>query len=148
MPMTDREKLMAGILVAVIVIAAVAVALVAQRNIKSTGRIKSVGGETWADENRTIVLREIDWGDFSPGDVKGVVFWAQNTGKINVTLSFNTTAWEPTNAADYILYSWNYTGRVLPPGNIEPIALQCMASASITGITSFANDITVYFTET
>ncbi len=70
---TVNEKLLAGILVAtVVILGSVVAVLMTSRPVSSTGKIKSINCEIDADANRTIKLLQVDWGILSPGDVAAV----------------------------------------------------------------------------
>jgi hypothetical protein len=145
---TQNEKILAGVLVATIIVAAIVIGLIVSKQVTSHGKIKTIGCEVWANANRTIILTDIDWGFVSPGDIKGVGFWVQNTGNVNVTLSLNVTSWNPLNASSYIVVTWNYTaGTVVLPFEMVPIQLRLSVSPSITGITDFSNTIWITATE-
>ena len=155
---TRNEMLLAGILAAVIVVAGVTIALLmANYPVSSTGRIKAVGCEVWADANNTIVLQRIDWGVLSPGDVAAVTFWVENIGNLNGTLSFNVTDWHfttvlpnsslPANASSYLVYSWNYSGAVLKPFDVVPVQMQLAVAPNIQNINQFNCTINIWITE-
>jgi hypothetical protein len=155
---TVNEKLLAGILIAtVIILGSVVALLVNSRPVSSTGKIKALNCEIWADANRTIKLQQIDWGVLGPGDVAAVTFWIQNIGNINGTLSFNTTDWQfsgvlsnstvPANASSYLVYSWNYTNYVLKPFETVPIQMQFAVSPQIVNISQFNCTINVWIQE-
>jgi len=155
---TRNEMLLSGILIATIVVAAVTVALLmAIRPVSSTGKIKAIGCEIWADANRIIKLQQVDWGVLSPGDVAAVTFWVQNIGNLNGTLSFNITSWQfttvianstlPSNASNYLVYSWNYSGAVLKPFDTVPVQMQLAVAPNIQNISQFNCTINIWITE-
>jgi len=155
---TLNEKLLAGILVAtVIILGTTVLVLMMNRPVSSTGRIKSVNCEIWADANRTIKLQLVDWGVLAPGDVAAVTFWVQNIGNINGTLSFNVTDWQFTtvmpnstvtgNVSGYFVYSWNYTGHVLKPFETVPIQMQLAVSPQIQNVGQFNCTINIWIRE-
>jgi hypothetical protein len=155
---TVNEKLLAGILVAtVIILGSVVAVLMMSRPVSSTGKIKSINCEIYADANRTIKLLQVDWGVLSPGDVAAVTFWLQNIGNINATLSFNITDWQfsgvlpnstvPANASSFLVYSWNYTNYVLKPFETIPVQMQLAVSPQIVNISQFNCTINVWIKE-
>ena len=155
---TVNEKLLAGILVAtVIILGSLVAVLMMSRPVSSTGKIKSINCEIYADANRTIKLLQVDWGVLSPGDVAAVTFWIQNIGNINGTLSFNVTDWQfttvtpnsslPGNASSYFVYSWNYSGAVLKPFDVVPVQMQLAVAPNIQNISQFNCTINIWITE-
>lgn len=127
---TTNEKLLAGALVAVIVVAAVAAVLIT-RQVHSTGKINVTGFSIYSDPAATVELPSVDWGNLNPGEVAALTFYAKNTGTTNITLNMNSTAWQPTNAEQFISYSWDYNGQVLVSKQVLSITLYCSVSDDI-----------------
>jgi hypothetical protein len=67
--------------------------------------------------NSYLKLSMIDWGSLDVGDAVDKIVVIRNVGYYGVTLSLNTTNWDPVRAADYIQLSWDYDGSVLYPGS-------------------------------
>ena len=148
-----------SVLIVVVILAGTIVTalLMTGRPVSSTGRIKAIGCELWADANRTTKLTLIDWGVLKPGDVAHSSFWIQNTGNINGTLSFNVSDWyfksvDPNttvagNASTYFVFSWNYTGYVLKPFETIPVQMQVSVSPQIVNVDQFNCTMTIWNTE-
>jgi hypothetical protein len=150
--------LLVGILMATIIASAVVVTLLIYgRPVSSTGKIRAIGCEIWADENRTIKLQQVDWGVMSPGDIAAVTFWIQNIGNVNATLSFNVTDWKfatvipnstlPSNASSYLVLSWNYSGAVMKPFETIPVQMQLAVSPQTANISQFNSTINIWIRE-
>ncbi len=141
----------------VIILGSVVAVLMMNRPVSSTGKIKAINCEVWADVNCTIKLQQIDWGVLSPGDVAAVTLWIQNIGNINGTLSFNVTGWQfttvtpnstvPANASSYLVYSWNYSGSVLKPFDVVPVQMQLAVAPTIQNIGQFNCTINIWIAE-
>lgn len=155
---TRNEMLLAGILMATIIASAVVVTLLIYgQPVSSTGKIRAIGCDIWADTNRTIKLQQIDWGVLSPGDIAGITFWIQNIGNVNGTLSFNVTDWKfatvtpnstlPGNASSYLVLSWNYSGAVMKPFETVPVQMQLAVSPQIANISQFNCTINIWIRE-
>lgn len=146
--MATQNKNLTGVLIATIIIAVlIVVALTMNRPISNVGKIRAVGFDVFADSQCTVVLTQIDWGSLAPGEMGAVTMYARNSGNVNVTLSYNTTGWNPASAANYLTIAWNYSGAVLQPGNVLPIQMTNAVSPSITGITSYNFTINMLATE-
>jgi hypothetical protein len=144
---TQNEKILTGILIATIIVAVVVVALTMNRPISNVGKIRAIGFDVFADRECTVVLTQIDWGSLAPGEMGAVTLYARNSGNVNITLSFNTTDWNPPNAANYLTIAWNYSGVVLHTGDVLPIQLTNAVSPSITGIMNYSFTINMLATE-
>ena len=135
--------------VVVILLAAAIIAAVVSASVHNTGTINTVGFALWQDANRTTILASINWGTFNPGDIHGVVGYAQNTGDTNITLAYQTYNWTPPTAQQYLVFGWNYTaGTLIGPGSTVPIMLTLEALPNVTGITTFSFDTTMNATQT
>lgn len=138
--LTTLDKILIAAVAATILVAALVV-LTVSSTIHNTGMINTIGFTLWADVNRTTVLGSINWGAFNPGDMHGVTAWAQDSGTINITLSFVTGNWNPPAAAQYLIFAWNYTGQTIVSGQVVPLQLTLQALSNTTGITNFSFDI-------
>lgn len=139
----------AGVLVAVVVIAAVAVAvgvIVVTRQVGSHGSVTVTRHDlqAYTDSACTVALSEIDWGTLTNGATTAATFYIKNTGEnSNLTLNFNVTDWDPPGAAQYISLSWNYDGRVLQPGQAVQLQMQLSVAEGVTGVSAFSNRINI-----
>lgn len=146
MTWTTREKVMAVILAAVIIIASAAV-LVATYRIRSTGKIKAVGIAVFWDPQATSPCTEIDWGILGAGDLAGATVFIRNTKNVNCTLSINGSDWQPPEAEQYLTLDWNYTGEILQPQQIVSVQITLYAGLNVTGFDTFSFDIVITATE-
>jgi hypothetical protein len=144
---TTNEKLLAGILVATIIVAAVTIGvLVVTRSVSSSGTviITRHDMQVYADPACTIVLNSIEWGTIPNGSIASTTIYIKNLGQnSNLTLRFNTSNWNPAIAANYITLSWNYSGQVLQPGQSIAVEMRLAVSSSATGFTAFTHQISI-----
>lgn len=91
----------------------------------------------------TINCTSIDWGEFQPGESKLHTVYARNLNSFDISLTLQTSGWDPANATDYIGLSWNNTAVVLSPYTTRVLAVNCTVFANVTGFNSFAFNITV-----
>ena len=111
--------------------------------IKSSGTVKAVGVEVYWDIGANENVTSIDWGMLDPGSSNATDVWIKSTSNTNITLTMNTSNWNPSNASNYILLSWNYTGATLQPHDIIPVTLTLTVSADIKDIRNFTFDIII-----
>ena len=50
--------------------------------------------------------------------MKNVTVFVRSEGNTAITLSMNTTNWNPPNASDFITLSWDYGGQVIDPNEV------------------------------
>ena len=142
MSLTQRGK--AVILATFLYLAIEATALpMVTYGIKNHGTIRAIGISFFQDQACTTPLTEISWGLLSPGENASFVGFCKNTKTISVTLTLQTQNWSPSNAADYIRGSWNYTGATISRGQVIPIAFSVAVAQNITGITDFSFEFLV-----
>jgi hypothetical protein len=85
----------------------------------------------------------INWTSVVPGSKNNVTVFIRNEGSSPITLSLQTSNWNPSTASTYMGLTWNYGNQVMNPGAVVQVKFTLSVSASITGITSFSFDITI-----
>ena len=111
--------------------------------IRNVGRIRAIGVQVFADESLTSVLDEIDWGTLNPGENRSVNVWIKNTGNDAQKLIFWTESWEPVDAQNSILLTWNYNNEWVDAGSAIPVTFTLTVDSNISGVESFFFDIWV-----
>jgi len=132
--------------------------------ISSTGTITTSGGgggggggggtpsptisfKVYWDNECTDEVTTIDWGEIDVGSTKSVTVYIKNEGDTPITLSLNTTDWNPASASDYISLSWDYSGETIDVGAVIEVTLTLTVDSNISGITSFSFNINITGTE-
>jgi len=92
-------------------------------------------------------LTQIDWGTLTPGDVAIYPAYVRNEGDVSVTLNVTAQNWNPPEAEQYLVLTWNYTGTVIQVDDGVPVEFQLTVFSNVTGITGFGFDIVVNATE-
>lgn len=118
-------------------------AYVATRTISSGGSITVVGVGVYSNSGCTTALSTISWGSLNPGNVTTYTMYLKNTGDVSVMLNMTVNSWSPSSASSYIKLTWNQEKSVLTAGQIVTAVLTLSVSSSITGITSFGNNIII-----
>lgn len=111
--------------------------------LENVGWVRTVGVEIYWDINCTQRVTEIDWGMVEPGTNKTVLMYVLNPGTVNITLSANTSAWQPINASSFLSLTSNYTGQTIQFYEVLPVTLTLTVSPDIRGIREFSFLITV-----
>jgi hypothetical protein len=147
MNLTAKEKILVAALAVTIIVAAVIV-LAVTYTIHNTGKIVTVGLAVYWDPLGTQICTSIDWGTMQPGDMKGVTLYLKNTQALNITLSMNTTTWQPPEVQQYFTLAWNYTGSMLAPAQMVQVQFTLSLSPNVKNSTSFSFDININATQT
>jgi hypothetical protein len=111
--------------------------------LSSVGTVKALGVGVYWDSTCSQTVPSIDWGSAEPGAVKNVTVYIRNEGNAPITLSLQTSNWNPTEAADYISLSWDYGGQAIGVNQVVAVTLSLSISSNIQGITTFSFDIVV-----
>ena len=88
-------------------------------------------------------LSKIEWGVLNVGDAVDRVINIRNVGTIPVTLSFNTTNWDPVAAVDCIHLSWDYDGSVMGPETMLMVTLTLTVDSTTINFSDFSFDILI-----
>ena len=111
--------------------------------MSSKGIIRGLGVIVYSDNACTKILTSIDWGTLSPGDSSTYPVWVKTTGNLPSKLSLSTQNFIPTEASSSLILTWDYSGAILPVGDILGAVFTLAVSPSISGIYSFTFDIVI-----
>jgi hypothetical protein len=146
MVIAKASKPMAIILVilAFSLVASTLAAITVNQNVSSTGTITtSPNIGVYSNSGCTINMTTVNWGSVVAGGTATQTVYVKNTGTGSMTLNLATTNWNPAGASTYITITWNQQGTVLTAGQSTAATITLTVSASITGITTFSNTITI-----
>jgi hypothetical protein len=113
------------------------------KTISNVGSVKAVGVGVYQDIGCTSPLSSIDWGALDPGSNNNVTVYIRSEGNSVVSLTMNTTNWNPSTASNYMTLTWNYGGQSINVGAAVQVKLTLSVSASVAGITNFSFDINI-----
>lgn len=113
------------------------------KTISNTGSITAIGVGIYWNQEGTNRVTSIDWGTLEPDSNKNVTVYIKNEENPAVTLSLNTSNWNPSNTSDYVSLTWDYGGQLINTEEIVQVTLMLSVSADIEGITTFSFDITI-----
>lgn len=144
--MSDENTVYLAI-AAVIVILAGIVLLMAGWRVPSSGTIVTVGCAVYEDQNATIELASLPWGYLRPGEIKNQTVYIKNTELLPATLSFNTSAWDPPIAEQYLTLVWDYNNTTLYANDVLPVTFTLQVGIDVQDIQTFNFDLTIWITE-
>jgi hypothetical protein len=127
------------------VLAAMAIVYAATNvfTLHSTGTVKGIGVGIYWDSGCTSRVTSIDWGLAEPGTVQNKTAYIKNEGNANVTLTLQTSNWNPTIATTYISLGWTYSNQTILVNQVIQVILRLTITSNVTGITTFSFDIIV-----
>ena len=119
--------------------------LFVRTNMYSYGsiQIQTAGVTAYTDASCTTIVTVVPWGSLAPGSSGTNIIYLKNEGTTSLTLSLNTTNWNPINAPNYITLNWNYNGQTIAPDQVIQITLTLSVSQNISGISSFNFEIII-----
>jgi hypothetical protein len=132
---------------AILTLTSVLAAIQSSKTFPNTGVITAVNVGLYQDSACTQTLSTIDWGNTTPASSTNRTIYVKNTGNTQVSLNMTVNAWNPSNAANYMTFTWNQEGTVLNAGNNVATLLTLTVSPSITGITNFGFNATITGTQ-
>ena len=103
--------------------------------------------EIYWDKRCTKRVSSIDWGSLEPGTNKTVTLFIKNKGKNQVTLSYYTSNWKPSEIANYLNLTWDYTGQSIEFKEIVQVVFALYVSENAETIEIFSFDITIIDTQ-
>jgi hypothetical protein len=106
-----------------------------------------VGIETYWDSKCTQRVSSIDWGSLEPGANKTVTMFIKNKGKTQLTLSYYASNWNPSEIADYLALTWDYTGQSIGFKEIIQVVFALYVSENAETIENFSFDIDIIGTQ-
>lgn len=121
--------------------------LTTSQTVPSAGTVTAVNVGVYTDAAGTQNCTSIDWGILPPGNSTSRTVYIKNYGNVPVTLSMTTANWVPSNATNYLTFSWNRAGYVLNANTTVSATLTLVASANAGNITSFSFNIIIIGTQ-
>jgi len=91
--------------------------------VPSLGTVKTIGVETYWDQNRENKTEEINWDEIWVGSSKNLTLYIQSVSNYKITINLNVTDWNPANISEYMTLSWDYNGTLFNPGETIQVTL-------------------------
>jgi hypothetical protein len=109
----------------------------------SGGNIKVDGVGVYSDRGCSVAIAFLDWGTLEPGSMSNNTVYIRNEGNHASTLYLDVANWNPISAANYMIVSWNYDGRILNSQQNVEVKLTLSVSQEIGNISSFSFDLII-----
>jgi len=116
--------------------------------VTNTGYVKAIGVQVYFDEACTNEANSIDWGYLLPGETNTKTVYVRNNGTVPVILSHTVQNWNPADAKNYIIFSWDGENKVVNASEVVAVNLSLHVVENITGIESFSFELVIIGTET
>ncbi len=107
--------------------------------LPSLGTIKTIGVETYWDQNGENRRENLTWNEIQIQKLEGdevkmnqvnTTLYVKSVSNIRVTLNMSVTDWNPVEISDYLTISWDYNETILNPREIIPVTMTLSASSS------------------
>jgi hypothetical protein len=108
-------------------------------NASATETIGPIG--IYWNQNCTQEVHSINWGTLTPGAIRKATIYVRNEGNETYILILTPENWNPSNAPNYLDFSWNCDNNKIQVGKIAKVTLNLLVLPDIAGITEFSFDI-------
>lgn len=107
--------------------------------LPSLGTIKTIGVETYWDQNGENRRENLTWNEIQIQKLEGdevkmnqvnTTLYVKSVSNLRVTLNMSVTDWNPVEISDYLTISWDYNETILNPREIIPVTMTLSASSS------------------
>jgi hypothetical protein len=116
------------------------------QTLSSTGSIQiqtSADIGVYSDPACTVPLTSLSWGTLQPGGSQTQSCYIKNEGNTPLTLSLQTSGWNPAAAENYLNLNWDYNGNPIGTDSVVHVTFTLSVDSGITGVTTFSFDITI-----
>ena len=114
------------------------------QTLSSVGTIQTAPGiGVYSNVQCTTKLTSVSWGTLQPGGIQSIICYIKNEGGSPITLSLQTSNWNPVSATNYLALSWNYDSQPINVGSSIAVTLTLTVAPEVTGITNFGFDLTI-----
>lgn len=107
--------------------------------LPSVGTIKTIGVETYWDQNGKNKIEELswdqiklekqEWDEITMKPISSTVY-VKSVSNFRVTMDIFVTDWSPAEISDYLTVLWDYEGEEMDPGDVIPVTLTLSAPSS------------------
>lgn len=107
--------------------------------LPSVGTIKTIGVETYWDQNGKNKIEELswdqiklekqEWDEITMKPISSTVY-VRSVSNFRVTMDIFVTDWSPAEISDYLTVLWDYEGEEMDPGDVIPVTLTLSAPSS------------------
>ena len=112
--------------------------------VANQGAIKEGNGiEIYWDQKGTDRASSITWGSLEPGMNKTVTLFILNKDKEPATLHYYDTNWQPSEIADHLILSWDYSGQPINFRELIKVVFTLHVSENMQMAGAFSFDITI-----
>ena len=149
---TRRKKLVTRIFLIALIGCSIPISVLAAHQTRSKpsnnggergkGKSKAIGIRIYPGNEWKTQLSSIDWGTLEPGSSKNFTCYIRNEDKKTaLTPSMYPSNWNPSNASDHIILSWNFNGQPINPREAVQITFTLTISHNFTGTFNFDTTI-------
>ena len=109
----------------------------------STGTIQTNNLEIYTNPDCTKNCTTLNFGELKPGQVTNQTIYLKNTENTSITLSMNANEWNPTEAGNWLVISWNREGTTLNSKEVISATFTLNVDTSVKGFSNFNFNLAV-----
>lgn len=117
--------------------------LTPNQNDTFAGTIQTNNLGIYTDPNCTNNCTTLNFGELKPGQVTNQTIYLKNMQNTSITLSMNTSQWNPAEARNWLVLSWNREGSIINSKEVISATFRLDVDASVEGFSNFNFNVAV-----
>ena len=118
--------------------------LAPNQNNTSTVTIQTNNLEIYTNPNCTDNCTALNFGELKPGQVTNQTIYLKNTENTSMILTMNTSQWNPTEAENWLVLSWNREGIIIKSKEVISATFTLDVNANVKGFSNFNFNLAVF----
>ena len=111
-------------------------------SVHNVSAVKAVDGlAVYWDENCSMRVYSIDWGNLSLGEFREIVVYVRNEGNESFLLVLTPNNWNPENVSRYLDFSWSCGDKRVGVRQVVEVTQSLLVSPYTRGVSDFSFDI-------
>ena len=109
----------------------------------STGTIQTNNLEIYTNPDCTNNCTTLNFGEPKPGQVTNQTIYLKNTENTSIILTMNTNQWNPAEAENLLVLSWNREGIIIKSKEVISATFTLDVNANVEGFSNFNFNVAV-----
>ena len=107
------------------------------------GSIQTNNLEIYTNPDCTNNCTALNFGKLKPGQVTTQTIYLKNTENTSIILSMNTSQWNPAEAENWLVLSWNREGNIIKSKEVISATFTLDVNAKVEGFSNFNFNVAV-----
>ena len=117
--------------------------LIPKQSDTLTGSIQTNNLEIYTNPDCTNNCTALNFGALKPGQVTTQTIYLKNTENTSIILSMNTSQWNPAEAENWLVLSWNREGNIIKSKEVISATFTLDVNAKVEGFSNFNFNIAI-----